>query len=225
MGRVRRSRSLYKTNNNIPYTRMYHADLDIDIYTITQTEILNSKIQEIIDNYAEPFSEGRFAYINSNYNSFEEYVSCFKDTMEQNSCHKLAIMTMTAALNAKSINAYLDIEKCRNSMLTTQITELKQEIIDLKQQMSDELRTVVGLEINMKIEVQKLNLIPYIAGRNIYLGWYYFLYGYDPKASLDIEKYCYVKEHVDSLGAFPTNGRKYAVAYVELLKLIQIQNS
>ena len=205
---------------SVPHTRTNIATSQETVDTANT----NIYLKKILDEFVLPFRKGSFNEIDP-YLKFSKYLQALQYTKKTNICHKLAVESMAAALNAKNIYFNFTIQKHKNSKLSKEIMELQGTINELNRRLRtfDDafLNSTFCIKISATASVDTFNLLPYLAQKNIYLGWYYYFNTYDISVGIDPDEFLRIKKLVDAMGTTNLPGKNYSEALRVLLVTIK----
>lgn len=214
------STNTYSNSVGVNYTRTGIAERQDQVNEINNDIYL----KKILDEFVLPFRKGEFQGIDP-YIKFDTYLEALKQTKAGNMCHNLAVESMAAALNAKGIYFNFKIQKHKASVQSKEINELELELDALNRKLREYddafLTSNMGVCIQATASVDTFNLLPYLAKKNIYLGWYYYFNAYDVAVGIDPDEYLRIKKLVDSMGTENLPGRNYSNALRILLITIR----
>lgn len=205
MGRyTANSRGLYTVNNNISYTRTHHAENQSSVDTFR----LNKKIEEIHARYVTNFRLGKYSLIGNDMNTYLNYYNDFKDTIDDtksnfNICHKFVVDTMTAVLQAKNLSATINIKNVKIRNCEEAVKDLNKKVKRYERIILDSSGASMcnnDIIIEASAKAEPINLLVLTAQHNIYLAWYYFLFGYDQNKAIDPDNFNFTIQHVNTLG-------------------------
>jgi len=211
-------KSLLKSTLSFTRTNIASSQQDVDNLNN------NLYLDKILKEFVLPFRKGDFNKIDP-YFSFTKYLEALKNTKSTNICHILAVESMAAALNAKNIYINFTIQKSKVYTKSRDIINLQKQIDELNTKLRsfDDafLNSNVCIKIGATASVETFNMLPYLASKNIYLGWYYYFNKYDISVGIDPDEYLRIKNFVETIGVEPLPGKIYSNALVTLLRQIQ----
>lgn len=202
----RNTRSLFNNNDNQIFTRLHINEKNIYDYMYLTNE--NKQIQEAIKialhKIVIPFREKKFYNIDTTH--YLELVSLFNKTKDVNTCHYLAMESISAAVLGQSLyyESISNIKKLNQQKDLIDI--LKKDLNDMKNRLKvcmggEDVYSSIRANTEVTIGIEKpIPVLQFIALRNPFIGWYYYLYGYKEHISPTPEEIITIKNILSSLG-------------------------
>ena len=207
-------------------TRTKNANNSIQMTANEEQRTSDEFLKKILDEFVIPFRSGNYAGIDPN-RKFDEYLEVLNKTKNDNICHMLGIESMAASLNSRFLYVQKTVIISENNKLKDEMAELDKKLREMEYhlRMSDENVSKEHFMLNIcaKVEVESFDILPFIASRNVIIGWYFFLNGYNPDIGIDPEKYLQAKNIALTYGIEKEGNNPYSPAFYALLKLIKEQ--
>lgn len=199
------SRRLFSHNNNLCISRLYIVDggklrTNLD-------PLIEFAIEEVLENFVRPEHDKK--YFNITLTS--ELLDLFKKLQEKAKKEYGINRTLGELLSKVMTNSYLtknhfsqfEFQKTATKQAEDEKKKLQKELDEcltklIKQEGSG--KHVDGISMSVTYTATPINILKIIAAQDIYLAWFFKVYGYDPSRSPTLEELCYVKNLVESMG-------------------------
>lgn len=218
------------------YVPLYLIGANVDPYFLPDQEYDDELAEDDLDDaqnalaaivnqqFLQPFIQGTYEAIDPT-NLYEDLTMQFAEHTDDNRM-LMGFYGMAAALGARHLKSQLNTAIQQKKTSLEEITDLNSKLSQLEHELKlckgdvDDMKQA-GVKIDAEVSVQSVEILPMIAQVNIVLGWYYYLYGFNPLAPIDPTNYLLAKNKVIDLGYLedPNTGRFPAYdALMEQLK-------
>lgn len=220
---------LYLVGANVDSYFLPNQEYDDEVAEDDLDDVQNALAAIVNQQFLQPFIQGTYEAIDPT-NLYEDLTMQFAQYTDDNRM-LMGFYGMAASLGARHLKSQLNTANKTNSEKHQEITDLNSKLSELEHELKlckgdiDDMKQA-GVKIDAEVSVQSVEILPMIAQVNIVLGWYYYLYGFNPLAPVDPTNYLLAKNKVIELGYLedPTTGRFPAYdALMEQLKADKLE--
>lgn len=175
----------------------------------------------VLSEFLEPFVAGEYGAIDP-HNIYDSLLIDLSQYQDDNRI-AVAMNSMSAAIGARYLYSRLLSADAQTAECLKDKAELQNRILELEHEIKVALGQIedmkqVSTKIEAKVSVRSVEILPMIAQVNIVMGWYYYLYGYEPLKPIDPFQYLEAKRLVIEHGGVIDEATGRYGAYDELMR-------
>lgn len=175
----------------------------------------------VLTEFLEPFVAGEYGAVDPNniYDNLLIDLSQYQDDTRI----AVAMNSMSAAIGARYLYSRLLSADAQAAQCLEDKGEMQARILELEHEIKVALGQLedmkqVSTKIEAKVTVRSVEILPMIAQVNIVMGWYYYIYGYEPLKPIDPFQYLEAKRLVIEHGGVIDEATGRYGAYDELMR-------